>query len=257
MIAQHGYDLLAGMNNVELVSVRKVQLANVNNVELVSMKKVQLASVKKVELVSMKKVQLASMNNVELASVKKVQIASMNNVELVSMKKVQLASMNNVELTSLKKVVTFSAYEINKLFDFSLPQAKSEREEASSQLAQLKLKHKNMEELLCTLRDAKGATKVVQWQKKMEEIRLEDLKLNRTITTLREKIKFLESLNKIQESSVVRLEEENVRMAKVCASGPMLKFTFHISSCLPLINFPCFETLMHLVSVFKARGLRI
>ena len=153
--------------------------------------------------------------------------------------------------------MTFSAYEINKLFDFSLPQAKSEREEASSQLAQLKLKHKNMEELLCTLRDAKGAAKVVQWQKKMEEIRLEDLKLNRIITTLREKIKFLESLNKIQESSVVRLEEENVRMAKVCASGPMLKFTFHISSCLPLINFPCFETLMHLVSVFKARGLRI
>ena len=95
--------------------------------------------------------------------------------------------------------------------------AKNEREEASSQLAELKLKNKNLEELLCTLRDGKGATKVVEWHKKMEEIRLKDMKLNRTITKLHEQIKYLENLNKTQENSLMRLEEENVRMTKVSA----------------------------------------
>lgn len=77
------------------------------------------------------------------------------------------------------------------------------------------MKHTNLEELLSTLRDGKGAAKVIEWQKKIEEIRLADLKLNRNITKLHEQIKFLESLNKTQEHSLVRLEEENVRMAKV------------------------------------------
>jgi centrosomal protein CEP290 len=65
------------------------------------------------------------------------------------------------------------------------------------------------------LKDGKGAAKVIEWHKRIEEIRLKDLKLNRNITKLHEQIKFLESLNKSQEHSLVRLEEENVRMAKV------------------------------------------
>lgn len=68
---------------------------------------------------------------------------------------------------------------------------------------------------MSTLRDGKGAAKVVEWHKRIEDIRLEDLKLNRTITKLHEQNKFLESLNKSQEHSLMRLEEENVRMAKV------------------------------------------
>ena len=67
------------------------------------------------------------------------------------------------------------------------------------------------------MRDGKGAAKVVEWHKKMEEIRLKDMKLNRTITKLHEQIKYLENLNKTQENSLMRLEEENVRMTKVSA----------------------------------------
>ena len=85
----------------------------------------------------------------------------------------------------------------------------------SLQLAELKLKYKNLEELLNTLRDGKGAAKVIEWHKRIDEIRLEDLKLKRNITKLHEQIKFSENLNKSQEHSLVRLEEENVRMAKV------------------------------------------
>lgn len=70
---------------------------------------------------------------------------------------------------------------------------------------------------MCTLRDGKGAVKVVEWHKKIDEIRLEDMKLNRTITKLHEMIKFLENLNRTQENSLVRFEDENVRMAKVGA----------------------------------------
>ncbi|CAB4024196.1 centrosomal of 290 kDa-like, partial [Paramuricea clavata] len=95
-----------------------------------------------------------------------------------------------------------------------LDKAQKEREQASLQLVELELKHKNLEELLSTLKDGKGAAKVIEWHKRIEEIRLKDLKLNRNITKLHEQIKFLESLNKNQEHSLVRLEEENVRMAK-------------------------------------------
>ena len=71
---------------------------------------------------------------------------------------------------------------------------------------------------MSTLRDGKGAAKVIEWHKKIEEIRLEDLKLKRNITKLHEQIKFLENMNKSQEHSLVRLEEENVRIAKVSAT---------------------------------------
>ena len=105
--------------------------------------------------------------------------------------------------------------QVNFMYLLCRFKAKKEREQASLKLAELELKHKNLEELLGTLRDGKGAAKVVEWHKKMEEIRLEDLKLNRTITKLHEQIKFLESLNKGQENSLLKLEEENVNMAKV------------------------------------------
>lgn len=98
---------------------------------------------------------------------------------------------------------------------FSFFKARKEREQVSLQLAEFELKNKNLEELLSTLRDGKGAAKVIEWHKRIDEIRLEDLRLTRNITKLHEQIKFSENLNKSQEHSLVRLEEENVRMAKV------------------------------------------
>lgn len=99
-----------------------------------------------------------------------------------------------------------------KRFNF---QAHDEREQASLKLAELQMKHKNLEELLGTLRDGKGAAKVMEWQKRIEDIRLENLKLNRNTGKQNEQIKFLESLNRTQEHSIVRLEEENAKITKV------------------------------------------
>ena len=69
-----------------------------------------------------------------------------------------------------------------------LRKAKSDRELAEDKLVELKLQHDGLQELMATLKDGKGAAKVTEWHAKMGEIRLQDLKLNRTISRLQEEV---------------------------------------------------------------------
>ena len=48
-------------------------------------------------------------------------------------------------------------------------------------LAELELQHRGLQELIATLQDSRGAQKVAEWHAKMEQVRLEDLKLKRDI----------------------------------------------------------------------------
>ena len=65
-----------------------------------------------------------------------------------------------------------------------LGQARSERELAEDKLAELELQHEHLQELMATLKDNRGAAKVTEWHSKMGEIKLKDLKLNRTADRL-------------------------------------------------------------------------
>ena len=69
-----------------------------------------------------------------------------------------------------------------------LRKAKTDREAAEDKMAELKLQHEGLQELMATLKDVKGAAKVTEWHAKMGEIRLQDLKLNRAITRLQEEV---------------------------------------------------------------------
>lgn len=69
-----------------------------------------------------------------------------------------------------------------------LKKAKNDREAAEDRLAELKLQHDGLQELMATLKDGKGAAKVTEWHAKMGELRLQDLKLNRAVTRLQEEV---------------------------------------------------------------------
>ena len=70
-------------------------------------------------------------------------------------------------------------------YDWCLFQTNNERLAVEQRLAELRVQHDGLQELIATLKDARGAAKVVEWQAKMESVRLEDLRLKRDIDRLK------------------------------------------------------------------------
>ncbi|MEE6480267.1 hypothetical protein FKM82_012520 [Ascaphus truei] len=88
-----------------------------------------------------------------------------------------------------------------------------ERRSAETRALELELKLKGVEELICTLKDARGAQKVTEWHKKMEELRLQDLKLSRELSKKMEELKFLNNIISEHEHTIGTQEEEIVQQA--------------------------------------------
>ncbi|KAF7656056.1 hypothetical protein LDENG_00046760 [Lucifuga dentata] len=89
--------------------------------------------------------------------------------------------------------------------------AEEERREAEGRAVELQLKLRGLEELISTLKDGKGAQKVTEWHKKMEEARLQELRRGRELVVQKEEIRHLKSLVEEQERSIRSLEEEIVQ----------------------------------------------
>ncbi|XP_067235777.1 centrosomal protein of 290 kDa isoform X1 [Chanodichthys erythropterus] len=89
--------------------------------------------------------------------------------------------------------------------------ATEERRKAEGKAQELELKLKGLEELIATLKDAKGAQKVMEWHKKLEEVRLLEMRQNRELNTQREEIKYLKNIVAEQERTISGQEEELVQ----------------------------------------------
>ncbi|XP_028285706.1 centrosomal protein of 290 kDa [Parambassis ranga] len=89
--------------------------------------------------------------------------------------------------------------------------AVEERRRAEGRAEELELRHRGLEELISTLKDVKGAQKVTEWHKKMEEARLQELRKGRELVVQKEEIKYLKNLVEEQERTVRSLEEELVQ----------------------------------------------
>ncbi|XP_037014523.2 centrosomal protein of 290 kDa [Artibeus jamaicensis] len=79
---------------------------------------------------------------------------------------------------------------------------------------ELELKLKGLEELISTLKDTRGAQKVINWHMKIEELRLQELKLNRELVKDKEEIKYLNNIIFEYEHTISSLEEEIVQQNK-------------------------------------------
>ncbi|CAH1800117.1 unnamed protein product [Owenia fusiformis] len=108
-----------------------------------------------------------------------------------------------IQLQDDKKAIEAELLEVNK-----------QRHVVEDKLASLELKHSGLEDLIVTLKDGKGAQKVMEWHGKMEGLRLEDLKKKRSIDRFQQQIKYLEGVIKGHEVTLGTLEEESVRQAR-------------------------------------------
>ncbi|KAM3927004.1 centrosomal protein of 290 kDa [Leptodactylus fuscus] len=95
-----------------------------------------------------------------------------------------------------------------------MQQVQQQRRDAETHALELQLKLKGLEELISTLKDARGAQKVTEWHQKMEETRLQDMKLTRELNQKKEEIKYLSNIISEQERTVNNLEEELVQQCK-------------------------------------------
>ncbi|RXN19126.1 centrosomal protein of 290 kDa [Labeo rohita] len=89
--------------------------------------------------------------------------------------------------------------------------AEEERRKAEGKAQELELKLKGLEELIATLKDARGAQKVSEWHKKLEEVRLLEMRQSRELGGQREEIKYLRNIVAEQERTISGLEEELVQ----------------------------------------------
>uniref|UniRef100_K1PYW1 Centrosomal protein of 290kDa coiled-coil region domain-containing protein n=1 Tax=Magallana gigas TaxID=29159 RepID=K1PYW1_MAGGI len=100
--------------------------------------------------------------------------------------------------------------------EIELKQAREHRDQEEDKLAELNLKNNSLQELIATLKDGRGAAKVVEWHGKMDAVRLEELKQRRLNTKLQGQIKYLEGVIRTSEATIADLEAESVRVTKDC-----------------------------------------
>ncbi|XP_037741372.1 centrosomal protein of 290 kDa isoform X5 [Chelonia mydas] len=92
--------------------------------------------------------------------------------------------------------------------------AQEERRNIENRAMEMELKVKGLEELIGTLKDTRGAQKVIEWHMKMEELRLQDLKVNRELVKQKEEMKYLNNIISEYERTISSLEEEIVQQSK-------------------------------------------
>lgn len=121
--------------------------------------------------------------------------------------------------------------------------AEEERRTAEWRAQELQAKHQSLQELLSTLKDGKGAQKVIliahysaqqifvcaififfliwyskqvlEWHKKLEESRIQELRKGRELTAQKEENQYLKNLVEEQERSICRLENQVVQQNMV------------------------------------------
>uniref|UniRef100_A0A0D9QUX2 Centrosomal protein 290 n=1 Tax=Chlorocebus sabaeus TaxID=60711 RepID=A0A0D9QUX2_CHLSB len=92
--------------------------------------------------------------------------------------------------------------------------SQQEHRNMENKTLEMELKLEGLEELISTLKDTKGAQKVINWHMKIEELRLQELKLNRELVKDKEEIKYLNNIISEYERTISSLEEEIVQQNK-------------------------------------------
>ncbi|XP_051499060.1 centrosomal protein of 290 kDa isoform X7 [Apus apus] len=92
--------------------------------------------------------------------------------------------------------------------------AQQERRIAENRALEMELKQKSLEELISALKDTRGAQKVIEWHMKMQELHLQELKLNRELVKQKEEVKYLRNIISEYECTINNLEEEIVQQNK-------------------------------------------
>ncbi|XP_031417585.1 centrosomal protein of 290 kDa [Clupea harengus] len=93
--------------------------------------------------------------------------------------------------------------------------AEEQRRSLEGKAKELELKLKGLEDLTTTLKDSKGAQKVIEWHKKLEESRLLEMKRSREVGIQKEEIRYLRNVVEEQERSISALEDDHIQERKL------------------------------------------
>ncbi|KAK5866894.1 hypothetical protein PBY51_011431 [Eleginops maclovinus] len=112
-------------------------------------------------------------------------------------------------------VAMFSLQEDRATAQEERRKAEEERKRAEGRAEELELRLRGLEELIATLKDVKGAQKVTEWHKKMEDARLQELRKGRELAVQKEEIRYLKKLVEEQERNIRSLEEDVVQQHRL------------------------------------------
>ncbi|XP_045893329.1 centrosomal protein of 290 kDa isoform X2 [Micropterus dolomieu] len=93
--------------------------------------------------------------------------------------------------------------------------AEEARRRAEGRAEEVELRLRALEELISTLKDVKGAQKITEWHKKIEEARLQELRKGRELVVQKEEIRYLKNLVEEQERTICSLEEDIVEQNRL------------------------------------------
>nr|XP_009861312.1 centrosomal protein of 290 kDa isoform X1 [Ciona intestinalis] len=102
-----------------------------------------------------------------------------------------------------------------KLVEEEMRKMRIEREKLEDQLLEAEVRKKGLEDLRRAIEDKRGADQLTEWCRKMDGLRLKDMKLQRQVTRQNEQISYMERLNNQHENTISSLEEDIVQMLKV------------------------------------------
>ncbi|PVD27873.1 hypothetical protein C0Q70_10448 [Pomacea canaliculata] len=98
--------------------------------------------------------------------------------------------------------------------EVQLKEVQLHRQENEDKVAELSLQQEGLQDLISTLKDGRGAVKVMEWHSKMDALRLEELRQRRNNTKLHQQIKYLEEIVRSHEVTIADLEADNVHLIK-------------------------------------------
>ncbi|CAF3440860.1 unnamed protein product [Rotaria sp. Silwood1] len=104
-----------------------------------------------------------------------------------------------------------------KQLDLDMKKLADQKFDLETQIASYEFKHKSLEELLATLKDGQGnarVQKMIEWQQKLEKVKLNELRHIRLNKRLETDKAHLNKVVQQLEINVTELEEENVKFEK-------------------------------------------
>uniref|UniRef100_H2YZT9 Centrosomal protein of 290kDa coiled-coil region domain-containing protein n=1 Tax=Ciona savignyi TaxID=51511 RepID=H2YZT9_CIOSA len=105
--------------------------------------------------------------------------------------------------------------EDKRMMQEEIQKMRIDRGRLEDQLMEVEVKSKGLDDLRRAIEDKRGTEQITEWCRKMDTIRLQDMKLQRQVTRQNEQIAYQERLNNQHEVTISGLEEDIVQMLKV------------------------------------------
>ncbi|KAL2094036.1 hypothetical protein ACEWY4_011348 [Coilia grayii] len=133
-------------------------------------------------------------------------------------------------------------------------QAEEQRRSVEGKAKELELKLQGLEDLTNTLKDRRGAQKVMEWHKKLEAAQLLEMRLNREVAIQKKEITYLKNVIEEKEQSIGALEDDLIQESKLHHKQQLLWEEREVEMERKLECYEKQQNQMHTMQKFEQRG---